>query len=103
MSEDVYDNEISPLIAEIITICKRDKMPMFASFEYSEGDFCTTSMPFDGHPIFAYHEALRQCTEDGGINIDKLMFWIMAGARERGHSSLILSQLGISTEPPTQE
>lgn len=32
--EAVYDTEISPLMAEIIAICKRVKMPFVASFHY---------------------------------------------------------------------
>lgn len=32
--EDVYDNEISPLVKKIIAICEEHKMPMLASFTY---------------------------------------------------------------------
>jgi len=32
--EDVYDNEISPLMTKIIDICKEHKIPMLASFTY---------------------------------------------------------------------
>lgn len=30
--EEVYDEEIAPLMAKILEICKRENMPMFASF-----------------------------------------------------------------------
>lgn len=47
--ESVYDNEISPLMSQIIEICNRHKMPMLATFMYqhlhgeSEDDsYCTT-------------------------------------------------------------
>jgi hypothetical protein len=50
--EAVYDAEIAPLMRQIIAICKRERMPVFASFAYgSDGeghDFCTTHLPFDG-------------------------------------------------------
>jgi len=48
--EDVYDNEIAPLMTKIIEVAKRAKIPMFATFQYTEPDeeagFCTTSIPF---------------------------------------------------------
>ena len=33
--ESVYDNQISPLIHEIITICRRVNMPMLTVFQYA--------------------------------------------------------------------
>lgn len=47
MTEDleaVYDLEISPLMAQIIQICKRVGMPVLASFQYAPEDFCTTAV-----------------------------------------------------------
>jgi hypothetical protein len=41
--EAVYDAEISPLMAEIIAICKRVGMPFIASFEYAPEALCTSS------------------------------------------------------------
>lgn len=45
--EAVYDEQISPLMAQIIAICKEHGMPMVASFAYAaqgdgEFDLCTT-------------------------------------------------------------
>lgn len=46
--EDVYDNQISPLMTEIIRICKEHDIPMVASFQYNddrpdgEAMLCTT-------------------------------------------------------------
>ena len=40
--EKVYDEEIHPLMAQIIAICKRENIPMVASFEYGPGDLCST-------------------------------------------------------------
>ena len=52
-NEDVYDNQISPLMAQIIAICKEHEIPMVAMFQYaSEVDgcpgHCSTTIPFDG-------------------------------------------------------
>lgn len=55
--EEVYDAEISPLMAQIIEICKAHKMPMFATFLYRndpDGDdgLCTTNILFaDERPV----------------------------------------------------
>jgi len=44
-NEKVYDEQISPLMAQIIDICKINKIPMFATFCYQEEMRCTTSIP----------------------------------------------------------
>jgi len=48
--EDVYDEQISPLMTQVIAICKEHKIPLVAQFNYaSEGEegprFCTTVLP----------------------------------------------------------
>lgn len=35
--ESVYDVEISPLMSQIIAICKREQIPVVASFQYCNG------------------------------------------------------------------
>lgn len=45
--EKVYDEEISPLMVQIIAICKREEMPIVASIQYRAGGdegpgYCTT-------------------------------------------------------------
>jgi hypothetical protein len=50
--ELVYDEQISPLMTQIIAICKEHRMPMLASFQYQRDEdngeaFCTTSLPFE--------------------------------------------------------
>ncbi len=51
-SESVYDAEIAPLMSKIIDICKANRIPMLATFQYSNdddgSDFCTTRIPFAG-------------------------------------------------------
>jgi hypothetical protein len=52
--ESVHDSEISPLMKQIIEVCKRVNMPMLATFCYRKGksaddpdgvEYCTTSIP----------------------------------------------------------
>lgn len=51
--EAVYDAEINPLMAQIIAICKRERIAMVASFAVpNETDadlFCTTSLLDTSH------------------------------------------------------
>jgi hypothetical protein len=43
--EAVYDEQISPLMIQIIAICKQNGIPVFASFVYAPDNFCTTHIP----------------------------------------------------------
>jgi hypothetical protein len=53
-SEKIYDEQIFPLMEQIIAICKEHKIPMVASFQWcGEGHLygaglCTTRIPFEG-------------------------------------------------------
>lgn len=80
--ESVYDKEISPLVAEIIKICKRTGMPMLASFCYAAGknegdpdgvDFCTTYLDNGlGYQPDELEEAVR-IIRNGASTRPKLM------------------------------
>lgn len=47
-NESVYDEQIAPLMTQIIGICKKHKMPMMASFQYAPEGLCTTALPQKG-------------------------------------------------------
>lgn len=51
--EAIYDEKISPLMKEIIELCKKYEMPLVAQFQIANTEdkgpfFCTTTLPFDG-------------------------------------------------------
>jgi hypothetical protein len=53
--ESVYDDQIAPRIREIIAICTKHGLPMFANFQLTSGHeadgapmYCTTRIPADG-------------------------------------------------------
>jgi hypothetical protein len=53
--EQVYDEQIAPLMAQIIATCKDYGLPMVASFAYrcdenGEHDLCTSFVESEGHP-----------------------------------------------------
>jgi hypothetical protein len=48
--EDIYDEQIAPLMKQIIAICKEHQIPMVAQFQYDNDEeqgpgFCTTALP----------------------------------------------------------
>ncbi|CAM3374978.1 hypothetical protein HP548_00620 [Paenibacillus taichungensis] len=55
--ESVYDERISPLMKEIIQICKDEGIPMVTSFYLTSAQshpngkelFCTTTLPVEGN------------------------------------------------------
>ena len=51
-NELLYDEQIHPLMAQIIEICKVNRIPMAASFEYATGEFCSTLIPVEGQSDF---------------------------------------------------
>ncbi|RWT39899.1 hypothetical protein DN619_23615 [Klebsiella michiganensis] len=60
--ESVYDEKISPLMQQIIDICKEHNMPMVASFAYENSEengigCCTTTLTFEGRHIKAFADA----------------------------------------------
>lgn len=51
--EAVYDEQISPLMTQVIAICKANNIPMVAQFQYANDKengpaLCTTTLPIDG-------------------------------------------------------
>ncbi len=51
--EAIYDEKISPLMVQIIALCKEHSIPMVAQFQYANDEengpkFCTTSLPIKG-------------------------------------------------------
>lgn len=49
--EAIYDEQISPLMTQIIAICKEHNIPMVAQFQYADLEehgpaYVTTTMPF---------------------------------------------------------
>jgi len=100
--EKIYDEEISPLMRKVIEKCQEHKMPLFIECEYAPGDFCKSNLSpadWDAHAVFTTFEAISQCIQNGGVNIDKYFFWLIKQIKEAGgHGSIFMSQLGYKTE-----
>ena len=98
--EKLYDEELFPLMEQIMSICETNNIPMFAVFQYAENGFCT-SMKYDrkSHKLFEFFDAIAQSKEGDSVNIDKFMFWVMKKGGEIGHNSIILRQLDVNPSP----
>lgn len=102
--EEFYDSEIAPVLAELAKKCQDRGMAIIAAVDIGGADHGrTAAIPENSHPVFGWLNALAQCAEEKGVNIDKFMFGIMRDAVERGHSSTVLRSLGISLKPKAEE
>jgi hypothetical protein len=64
--EDVYDNEISPLMQKIIAVCKKHDIPMLASFTFENcEERCTTYMESESRTDQALDKALKVIRSGG--------------------------------------
>lgn len=60
--ETVYDEQIAPLMAQVIAICKAHRIPMIASIAYRGEDitsFCSTHLVFEGRDVEKYEKMRR--------------------------------------------
>lgn len=98
--EKEYDEEIAPKLFELMKRSKELGMPIFAMVQFKDEDHGRTlDIPEGAHPILRYVNALAQCANGPGVNIDKFMFWVERGARKEGHSSVVLSLLKVPMQP----
>lgn len=100
--EKIYDDEISPIVQQLLAKCKKHKIPFFLECEYSPGDFCKTAIShkdWNPHPGFNTLDVITQCFQSGGVNIDKYLMWVIKQIEKSGgHSSIYMSQLGYEVE-----
>lgn len=59
--EQIYDEQISPLMKQIFDICEAHKMPMLASFHIETDVLCTTALSFSKERgEYRFHRALAE-------------------------------------------
>jgi len=91
MTEQIYDEQIAPLMMQAAKICEAAGVALVATVEYAPGEFGSTAILPDG-------AATRLRLAAGYLlsgNVDTLIIELMKQARKTGHSSMILSQLGV--------
>ncbi len=96
--EEYYDAEIAPALLAIMRKCHDVGMPFQAHVEFNPGEFGSSfdlparserSLPMD----WAYVAA--RCRG----NADDLIGHLVRQAKERGHGSVYLTQLGVPLQP----
>jgi hypothetical protein len=69
--EAIYDKEINPLMKQIIDICKKNEIPVIASFCYKstegEDSFCTTCIPIGEWLPDAFKDCRKRLFSNPGI------------------------------------
>jgi hypothetical protein len=75
--EKIYDEKISPLIKQIIEICKDESIPMFCEFQFSKDGFCRSFLKSTDTNIFEHYLALSHCKSGGSVNIDSILIWLL--------------------------
>jgi hypothetical protein len=71
--ENTYDNEISPLMAKVIDICKANSIGMVATFDLDDDLCCTSSIPDETGKL---SDRLRRCAieaQNGRPSLPPLM------------------------------
>ena len=75
--ENVYDDEIAPLMKKIIDVCLRVNMPMVASFAYATGSTCTTALVTSERTPERFVAAQKKIMEP-------VTFWMASHLQENG-------------------
>lgn len=77
IKEVVYDEQISPLMKQIIQICQDNDINFFADFCIGENqtDYCSSHSARSDGTFSKYNllNMLSQCAEAGGMNMDKFL------------------------------
>jgi hypothetical protein len=99
--EKIYDEQISPLMKQIIEICKANDMSIFNEIEYAPGDFCRTNIPVEGaHLVFEMFSKLSHCKIEGGVNVDAFFIWLINRFPDNNSSFYInLAKRAFSPKP----
>jgi hypothetical protein len=90
--EKIYDDLIAKPMQQIIETCKEHGIGLFANFQYSNDGFCKSLIKTnENHSVLTVQAALAECAEEGGVNIDKFILWVMKEMPNK--SSMILALL----------
>lgn len=98
-NERFYDDIIAPRLHQLAEECKQRGMSFVANVEYDPGDTASTILLTENS---GYHARLMCAAAESGGNIDSLIFAIMKYAREHGHGSICLQQLGVPSVAETE-
>lgn len=96
MSEAYYDEHIAPELLRLGTLAQSNGISLLAVAEWSAGDYGTTINLVKGS---SFNIRMVEAAIRSHGNVDILIRAIMKYAREHGHSSVILKELGVPVKP----
>lgn len=100
--EVIYDEQIFPLMKQVISICKENKIAMHFTAcldvqdENDEPLYVSTHIPGKRNPFALRLMYLASQTRN---NFDLFVMAIMRYAKEQGHESAVLKILGVPVNP----
>jgi hypothetical protein len=98
VSEQFYDDVIAPKLMEIMRLCHDHGMPIVATVEYEPGA-CGTSADLPANPSRSLPMDWAYVAARSQGNADSLIGYLVSQAKERGHGSVYLMQLGVPAAP----
>lgn len=99
--EEIYDEQIAPLMTQIIDICRAHKIKLHASYELDGDMMCTTYLDH-GEPS-PVPLRLMYYASQAGSNVDAFMGAVKRDAQEYGHTSIALELLGVPVNRPASQ
>jgi hypothetical protein len=100
--EKFYDEEIAPALSDLARKCEERGIGFLAMVGYDDAGSVgrTVTLPENVPFMLRLADTLGRCwCEGGAVNVDGFMIALMRHAREHGHSSAVLAQLGVPTTP----
>lgn len=98
-NEAFYDKEIAPKLRELAEACEARGMAFVAMVEYDPGESGETyTLPKNA----GIKSTLAYFAVKCHGNIDTLVLAASKHASQHGHSSMVLSRMGVPTTPPRE-
>jgi hypothetical protein len=92
-NEEFYDSVIAPALLDLGKQCQDRGISFVASVEYATGETGETATI---NEAASFKIRLAHAAMSSHGNVDSLFFWLVKYAKEHGHQSIILRQLGVS-------
>jgi len=90
--EQIYDEQIAPKLLALAKECNEAGLSLVATCEWQPWESGETAF-INKDASFAVRLVHAAIKAHG--NVDTLMFWLVKYARQHGHSSVFLHQLGV--------
>lgn len=95
-NEQVYDEDVAPLLMKAALVCKERGMSLVVAVEYARDEIGQTTIL---QPGAGFWVRLVDFAARARGNVDILVMGLMRHAREHGHGSAYLSILGVPSVP----